>query len=47
MVSLLQSYLQISDAEAVEMTVVDLRFQMVLSRSQRALRGHCANSASA
>src|SRR5688500_2117519 len=30
MASLLQSYLQVSDAEAVEMTVVDLRWQMVL-----------------
>ena len=30
MVSLLQAYLGVSDAEAVEMTVVDLRWQMVL-----------------
>jgi DDE family transposase/transposase-like protein DUF772 len=30
MASLLQGYLQVSDAEAVEMTVVDLRWQMVL-----------------
>jgi hypothetical protein len=30
MASLLQGYLRISDAEAVEMTVVDLRWQMVL-----------------
>ena len=30
MASLLQCYLQVSDAEAVEMTVVDLRWQMVL-----------------
>lgn len=30
MASVLQCYLQVSDAEAVEMTVVDLRWQMVL-----------------
>ncbi len=30
MATLLQGYLQVSDAEAVEMTVVDLRWQMVL-----------------
>lgn len=30
MASVLQSYLKVSDAEAVEMTVVDLRWQMVL-----------------
>lgn len=32
MIVLLQSYLGVSDAEAVEMTVVDLRWQMVLDR---------------
>jgi hypothetical protein len=32
MVVLLQSYLGVSDAEAVELTVVDLRWQMVLDR---------------
>ncbi len=32
MASLLQGYLQMSDAETVEMTVVDLRWQMVLDR---------------
>jgi hypothetical protein len=32
MASVLQGYLQVSDAEAVEMTVVDLRWQMVLDR---------------
>lgn len=32
MATLLQGYLQVSDAEAVEMTVVDLRWQMVLDR---------------
>lgn len=31
MATLLQGYLQVSDAEAVEMTVVDLRWQMVLN----------------
>jgi hypothetical protein len=32
MIALLQSYLGVSDAEAVELTVVDLRWQMVLDR---------------
>src|SRR5258706_3549141 len=32
MATLLQGYLQVSDAEAVEMTVVDVRWQMVLDR---------------
>jgi predicted kinase len=32
MASLLQGYLKVSDAETVEMTVVDLRWQMVLDR---------------
>jgi hypothetical protein len=32
MIVLLQSYLGVSDAEAVELTVVDLRWQMVLDR---------------
>jgi hypothetical protein len=32
MIVLMQSYLGVSDAEAVEMTVVDLRWQMVLDR---------------
>src|SRR4029077_20486779 len=32
MALLLQGYLQVSDAEAVELTVVDLRWQMVLDR---------------
>lgn len=32
MASLLQGYLQVSDAEAVEMTVIDLRWQLVLDR---------------
>src|SRR5450432_3708112 len=32
MATLLQGYLGVSDAEAVEMTVVDLRWQMVLDR---------------
>lgn len=32
MATLLQGYLQVSDAETVEMTVVDLRWQMVLDR---------------
>src|SRR5262249_21349621 len=32
MVTILQSYLQVSDAEAVELSVVDLRWQMVLDR---------------
>src|SRR5712692_5005845 len=32
MALLLQGYLQVSDAEAVELTMVDLRWQMVLDR---------------
>lgn len=51
MATLLQGYLQVSDAEAVEMTVVDLRRQIMLdaseNRGRHFRRARCRSSGSA